>query len=180
MSGEVASILIILLRLVVPFSILKFPLAGIFLSIAADAADVMTFEKTGYGYFRPDFYHRIDKFFDIYYLFFAYLITRSWSDILARRSAAVLFSWRAAGIIAFELTGFRPLLVLAPSIFENFYIFMAAARKLRPAFALSAKSLVIVLLITGIPKVLQEYLMHFRFIDQTWGFIRDNFFWWLY
>jgi len=28
--------------------------------------------------------------------------------------------------------------------------------------------------------MIQEYLMHFRYIDQVWNFIRDHFFWWLY
>lgn len=41
--GEIASILIILARLVVPFSIFRRPLAGILLSIASD---VMIFEIT--------------------------------------------------------------------------------------------------------------------------------------
>ncbi len=179
MSGEIASLAIVLVRLAVPFSIFRWPLAGILLSIAADASDVMVFEVTGYGFFGG-VYHHLDKIFDIYYLFFAWLVARKWSDPFARRAATALFSWRLLGVIAFEATGYRPLFLLAPSIFENFYIFRTIAVKVKPSFAFTLRSLIIVLLAVGIPKVVQEYVMHFRYIDQVWSFIRDTFFWWLY
>lgn len=179
MSGEFVSVIIVLLRLVVPFSILRWPLAGILLSIAADASDVMIFEVTGYGFF-DGIYHRLDKVFDIYYLFFAWLIALKWEDVLARRTATLFFWWRAAGVAAFEATGYRPLFLIAPSIFENFYIFRLIAVKIKPSFTFTMRSLLIVLLAVGIPKIVQEYIMHFRYIDQVWNFIRDNLFWWLY
>lgn len=178
-SGDVASVLIILLRLIVPFSILRWPLAGISLSIAADASDVMVFEVTGYGFF-DGIYHRLDKILDVYYLFFAWLVARTWRDVLARRTATALFWWRALGVAAFELTGFRPLFLIAPNIFENFYIFRLIAVKIKPSFAFTMRSLLIALIAVGIPKVVQEYLLHFRYIDQVWNFIRNHFFWWLY
>lgn len=179
MNGEIASIVIVLVRLLVPFSMFRWPLAGILLSIAADASDVMIFEVTGYGLF-DGIYHHLDKIFDIYYLFFAWLVARRWQDLLARRTASALFWWRALGVAAFEATGFRPLFLLAPSIFENFYIFRLIAVRVKPTFTFTARSLLIVLLVVGIPKIVQEYLLHFRFIDQVWGFIREHFFWWLY
>ena len=178
-NADSISILVILARLLVPFSIFRWPLAGIFLSIAADASDVMIFEITGYGFF-DGIYHHLDKVFDIYYLFFAWIVARTWWDVLARRTATALFWWRALGVAAFEVTGFRPLFFIAPSIFENFYIFRLIAVKIKPSFTFTTQSLLIVLLVVGIPKMIQEYLMHFRYIDQVWNFIRDHFFWWLY
>lgn len=179
MSGEVASLAIVLVRLAAPFSILRWPLAGILLSIAADASDVMVFEVTGYGFF-DGIYHHLDKIFDLYYLFFAWLVARRWDDLFARRTATALFWWRALGMAAFEATGYRPLFLFAPSIFENFYIFRTVAVKVKPSFAFTWPSLAVVLLAVGIPKVIQEYVMHFRYIGQVWSFIRDHFFWWLY
>lgn len=178
-SGDTISILVILARLLVPFAMFRWPLAGILVAIAADASDVMIFEVTGYGFFDR-IYHRLDKILDIYYLFFAWLVACSWRDVLARRTATALFWWRALGVAAFELTGFRPLFLIAPNIFENFYIFRLIAVKIKPSFAFTARSLLVVLLAVGIPKVVQEYLLHFRYIDQVWSFIRDHFFWRLY
>ena len=179
MDASSVSVLVVLMRLVVPLSIFRWPLAGILLSIAADASDVMIFEVTGYGFFGG-MYHHLDKVFDIYYLFFAWLVARKWHDVLARRTAALLFWWRALGVAAFELTGWRPIFLIAPSIFENFYIFRAVAVKIKPSFAFTARSMLIALLMVGIPKIAQEYVMHFKYIDQVWNFIRDYFFWWLY
>jgi len=47
MDGLVASLVVIGYRFLVPFLILRYPLAGIFLAIAADASDAMIFEATG-------------------------------------------------------------------------------------------------------------------------------------
>lgn len=174
-----ASVIVIALRLVAPLAILRWPLAGMLLAIAADASDVMIFEVTGYGIF-VGIYHRLDKVFDIYYLFFAWLTALKWQDAMARKAATVLFWWRALGVAAFEATGFRPLLLLAPNVFENFYIFRVIATKIRPLFVFSAGTMAFTLFAVGIPKILQEYLMHFRYADKTWFFIKNNFFWWLY
>jgi len=49
MDGFVVSLIVIGYRFFVPFTILRWSLAGIFLSIAADASDAMIFEATGWG-----------------------------------------------------------------------------------------------------------------------------------
>lgn len=65
-------------------------------------------------------------------------------------------------------------------MFENFYLLRVIAVKAKPSFVFTAPSLAIALLAVGIPKLAQEYLMHVRFVDQVWFFLRDHFFWWLY
>ncbi|RJQ36131.1 hypothetical protein C4552_04190 [Candidatus Parcubacteria bacterium] len=180
MSGDIAVILILILRLVVPFSLFRWPLAGIFLCIAADASDVMILQATGYGFLDGGYYHHFDKIADIYYLFFAWLVARKWDDPLARGTATFWFWWRMAGVAAFELTGWRPIFLIAPSIFENFYIARLVITKFKPSFRFRPSTLIVILLLVGIPKIVQEYIMHFAYIDQTWTFIREHFFWWLY
>jgi hypothetical protein len=178
--GEIASIAVILIRTFVPFAILRWPLGGIILAIVGDVSDVMIFEKFGWGFFGGGDYHKIDKFFDIYYLFFAFLIVRNWKNALARRTAKMLFLWRFIGFAIFEFTGFRPVFFLAPNIFEYFYLFWTVIIKFFPSFILTPLRLIATLLILGLPKVAQEYIMHYKYADQTWNFIRDHFFWWLY
>jgi len=149
------SILVILYRTFIPFTIFRWPLGA-------------------------NGYHFFDKFFDTYYLFFEFLVALKWTNALARRTATGLFILRFSGAVLFELTKIRWLFVFAPNIFENFYLFYTIAKKWTRFETTSAKKLVIVLLIVGIPKIIQEYLMHFVYVDQTWNFIRDTFFWWLY
>lgn len=176
---EIVGIIVLALRLVVPLSILRWPLAGMLLSILADAVDVMIFDKFGGG-FWGDNYHEADKILDIYYLFFGFIVVHRWHDVLARRTAKILFLWRFVGFVAFELTGFRPAFFLAPAIFENFYLIWLVILKFVPQFRLTPLRLAVLLLVAGIPKIAQEYVMHFKYPDQTWHFIRSNFFWWLY
>lgn len=176
---EIVGITVIVLRLLVPLSMLRWPLGGMILSILTDGADVMIFEKFGGG-FWGDNYHAADKVFDIYYLSLAFIVVHRWKDALARRTAKILFLWRFLGFVAFELTGFRPTFFFAPSIFENFYVFWLVLLKFFPRFRLTPLQLICLLLIAGFPKVIQEYVMHFKYPDQTWHFLRDNIFWWLY
>jgi hypothetical protein len=178
---------VIIGRFLVPFTILRWPLAGVFLSIVADATDIMVFEKIGGpGPIRWEDYHLLDKFFDTYYLAFAAWAAWKWNDKLARAIALGLFAWRGAGVVLFEMIAFgtgelvRPLMFFAPNIFENFFIAWLIIEKVRPGFVLTKKSAFITLSIVTVPKMVQEYILHFGFQDQTWGFLRDNVFWWLY
>lgn len=182
MDGFTISLIVIGYRFLAPFTILRWPLFGIFLSIAADASDVMIFEATGWGLFGGGLnYSYWDKALDIWYLFFAWLAARKfWSEPLALKTANVLFWWRAAGVAAFFIWPERVIFVLAPSIFENFYILWAVIRKWRPTWALNWKRLTIVISIAAVPKIAQEIMMHWLFENQTWHFFRTYVFWWLY
>lgn len=180
MDPIIAVIIVILARIFIPFLILRFPLAGGLLAIVADISDVMIFEAFGYGILEGFSYHHIDKIFDMWYLFFEFLVVRKWSDELARRTGKVLFAWRFIGFLVFELTGFRAALLLAPNILEFFFLAYLVIKKFSKSFKFNIKSLIIVLLIVGIPNIIKEYLMHFKYPDQTWNFFKEHLFWWLY
>lgn len=177
---DLVAIFITVLRLVVPLSLFRWPLLGAVLCTAADASDVMLMEKFGWGYFGNNMYHTFDKIFDIYYLFFEFLIVFKWKDMLARRTAKALFIWRFVGFAVYEIFGIRAVFFLAPNIFEHFYIAWVVIQKWFKNFVLTPTKLVMILLVVGLPKIAQEYVMHFKYPDQTWNFLRDNLFWWLY
>ena len=179
-SESLIPILVILLRVFIPFSILRFPLLGGFLAMFADAIDVMIFEAFGVGFFKEFPYHHADKIFDMWYLFFEFLVVLRWKDILAKNAGKVLFGWRALGFIAFMLTGIRYSFFLAPNIFEFYFLTYLIIKKFNKKFKMTWKKLTIILLAVGIPNIIKEYIMHFKYIDQTWHFFRDNIFWWLY
>jgi len=177
---NITSVIVILLRLLVPFTILRWPLAGTILAILADSSDIMIFEGFGYGFLSSIPYHYLDKVFDMWQLFFEFLVVRTWIDVLARKTGMILFGWRFVGFLAFMIFGLREAFFFAPNIFEYFFLTMLVIWKFNKKFELKKKSLIIILLIIGIPSLIKEYIMHFKYPDQTWMWFRDNVFYWLY
>lgn len=167
-------LLVILIRLLVPFTILKWRFAGALLSMAADASDVVLFDALGGRSYGGDLYHTVDKIFDMYYLSFMFYVSLSWVEPLERRTSIALYGWRLLGIVLFEVTQVRQLIFLAPNIFENFYLLVTGARKVSSRFRVDTpKRLVVVLLISGVPKLVQEYFMHYLEFP-TWPYIKEN------
>lgn len=176
---NITTIFVILLRFLVPFTILRWPLAGTILAILADTSDIMIFEAQGYGFLEGIPYHYLDKIFDIWALFFEFLVVRKWVDVLARRTGMILFGWRFIGFIIFLIIGLREVFFFAPNIFEYFFITMLVIWKFDEKFELKKKSLAIILLAIGIPSIIKEYFMHFTHFS-IWMWFRDNVFYWLY
>ncbi len=178
--SDIAAIIVIITRTLIPFLILKLPLIGAIASMIADALDVMLFEIFWYGFLEGISYHYIDKIFDMWYLLFEFLIVLTWKDKLAKKTGKILFFWRLAGFVLFMITGLRIFFVLAPNIFEYFFLAMLIIWLFKKDFRLDKKSLTIILLIVGIPNIIKEYIMHYAFENQTWVFFRDNLFSWIY
>lgn len=179
--GDYASIFVILVRTFVPFLILRWPLAGTLLAILADTSDIMIFEKFWYGFLSGIPYIYIDKAFDMWALFFEFLVVRKWSDTLARKTGILLFSWRAIGYAVFLIFGFAQAFFYAPNIFEYFFLAMLIIWKFNKDFKTNGKNLTIILLIVGIPNIVKEYIMHVvNANSSTWVYFRDSWFWWLY
>ena len=60
-----------------------------------------------------------------------------------------------------------------PNVFENFYLFTAAALTANPQFRYrSWAHLLGILAVVAVPKLLQEYVMHYT-EHQTWRFVRQ-------
>ncbi|MFH1586176.1 MAG: hypothetical protein ABIB79_05400 [archaeon] len=180
MEGELASMFIILFRGLVPFLILRWPLAGALLAIVGDIIDIFIFDMFGSGFLEGFGYHNFDKIFDMWYYIFEMIVIWRWKDKLARNTGAVLFGWRAAGFVIFEITKFKPIFFFAPNIFEFFFIATLVLKKFNRKFVYNYKNLILTLAIVGIPNIIKEYLMHCKYPDQTFDIIRDKFFWWLY
>jgi len=69
---NITSIIVILLRALIPFTILRWPLLGGILALLIDASDIMIFDYFGYGFLSGIPYHNLDKIFDMWYLFFEF------------------------------------------------------------------------------------------------------------
>lgn len=157
------AVAVICLRLFVPLSILRWPLAGLLASIAADAWDSRVGNAFGgWPLYEGMQYQLIDKLFDLYYLTLALLMSRRWVDALARKTAAFLYLWRFAGVAVFEFLHVRQVLLFAPSVFESFYLIVAGAALLAPSFRVrKGWRLALLLGIAVAPKLAQEYFLHF-------------------
>ena len=159
--------LLTLLRLLIPTLMLQWPLFGVLFSTFADAYDwkLFPFSHTS-DYFT---YQRWDKALDLYYLFFALAITRSWENIPVRRIAAILFLYRLTGALLFFVTGWRAVLLLFPNFFENFVIFYLLYMKLFKQTKLFISPYLTAVLFSAliIPKVIHEYFIHYV-LKQPW------------
>src|SRR3989304_4955655 len=165
-------VIVILLRLILPLSILRYPLWGGILAMLLDGADVIIAGWLNMGDFSS--YHTTDKYLDMYYLTLEVYKSLSWQNALACRTSMFLFIYRFVGVIWFEATNLRILLFVFPNLFENFFLFFEAYRKIKKTEKLSWKGILIALIILLIPKLVQEYLMHVVLL-RPWDWFHTTF-----
>ena len=70
------TLLIVALRLILPLTILRWPLAGGILALAADALDVVFASLVDLGGVTS--YHSLDKYLDTYYLGLEAIVAQRW------------------------------------------------------------------------------------------------------
>lgn len=167
-------------RTFVPVTLLRWPFWGALACILADATDTMIQDALGSDVLSSTVgYHVFDKLFDTYYLSWEAFVAWRWLDPLAKWTALVLYGLRLSAAVLFEITGMRGLFFyLGPNVFENFYLWVAGFRTIDSAYRIgSPRNLVLILLVVGPPKVLQEYVMHYM-DSQTWHFVKRNILLW--
>jgi hypothetical protein len=174
-----AVLIVFALRLIVPLSILRWPLAGGLASMLLDAVDVILVDGIAQLLGEPvevgPFYAQIDKWFDLYYLSLELIVVWRWPEALVRRAAIILYVWRLIGVILFEITTIRPLLLAFPNLFENLFIYVLIVRRWAPALLpRTLPQLLLVLLVLFIPKAVQEWILHWE-EAHPWQWLRDTF-----
>jgi hypothetical protein len=174
-SDQVIFWLVVGSRLFLPMLIPRWPLPGILLSLVIDWIDGSIFRS--FTNLPIEGYQAYDKALDIYYLAIAYLATlRNWSYLFAFKLGRFLFYFRLVGVLLFELTGTRALLLIFTNAFEYFFIFYEAVRVRWDPLRLSKRALVIALvLIVVFVKIPQEYIVHIAQINTT-DWIKSNIF----
>ena len=153
-------------RLLLPLLILRYPLPAIVACLVLDGVDQTIFQAFGYD---PPGYQGYDKAMDVYYLAIAYLATlRNWDSLKAFRVGRFLFFFRLVGVVIFELTHARPLLLLFPNTFEYFFIAYEAARSRWSPRRLGLREwIVVAAVIWVVVKLPQEYWLHVAQLDVT-------------
>jgi len=173
------ALIVIALRLVLPLTILRWPLAGGLLALVVDAVDVVLVDAiAGLLGQPPEFgpiYAQLDKWLDLYYLALEVVVARRWVEKVPRRTAYLLFAWRLVGVILFEITVYRPLLVVFPNLFENYFLYVLVARRWFPRFVpRTVRQSILASFILLIPKELQEYVLHYAQLH-PWQWLRETF-----
>lgn len=164
--------------MLLPLTILRWPLAGGILSLVVDAVDVVLVDLFAKlfgepGEFGP-LYAQLDKYLDTYYLALEVIVARRWQEVVPRRTAYALFGWRVLGVALFEITVSRPLLVVFPNLFENYFLYILIARRWFPRFVpRTLTQSVIACLVLLIPKEIQEFVLHYEELH-PWQWLRQT------
>lgn len=153
-------------RFLVPLLIPRYPLPAIVACLVIDGVDQTVFQLFGYD---PPGYQGYDKAMDVYYLAIAYLATmRNWRSVPAYRIGRFLYFYRLVGVVAFELTQARPLLLIFCNTFEYFFIAYEAIRsRWSPIRWLFTFWAIVAGLIWVFVKLPQEYWIHIAKMDVT-------------
>lgn len=159
--------LVVACRLLVPLLIPRFPLPAVLACLVIDGVDQTVFQR--WTDLELTNYQSYDKALDVYYLSIAYLSTlRNWTNRTAIGVARFLFYYRQVGVVLFELTHWRALLLVFPNTFEYFFIFYEAVRllwdprRMSRTVVLGAAAAIWVLV-----KLPQEYWIHIAQRDVT-------------
>ncbi len=175
MSDTLIVFLIVAVRLLLPLLIPIFPLPTILSLLVIDAADQSILQKN--TDLSLDNYQGYDKALDIWYLSVAYLTTiRTWTDARAQHVAAFLWYYRLVGVVAFELLGYRWLLMVFPNTFEYFFIAYEAIRLKWDPSRLSRRGILgLAAFIWIVIKLPQEWWIHVAQLDFT-DFMKEDVF----
>lgn len=167
----IVSVVIIIVRLLLPLTILRWPLGGTIACIIADTFDHYALRAAGFGLFSGGHYQVLDKILDTWYLCFLLIVMLRWKNPLARRTGIVLFVVRFVGFAVFEISGWRPVFVIFPNVVEYFFLLWTIILKWFPRFRLTRRRLAIILVLVTIPKLYQELMMHVVYVDQKFSLL---------
>ena len=173
MSDLAVFLIVLLLRLFVPLLILRDPLPAIMFALVLDAADQTIFQAlTDIDLTN---YQSYDKALDVFYLAIAYIATfRNWRNATAVAVAIGLWYYRLIGVTLFELTEWRPLLIIFPNTFEYYFIAIAVIRLRWDERRLTKKQVLsIAACIWVFIKLPQEYWIHIAQLDVT-DFVKED------
>ena len=174
-NDELIFIAVCALRLGIPLLIPRWALPAIVASLVIDAADQTIFQNN--TDLDLEGYQGYDKALDVYYLSIAYLSTiRNWGDPFAFRVGQFLWYYRLLGVLLFELTDVRALLIIFPNTFEYFFIAYEVVRLWWNPARLSKRQVIKTAAFIWIfIKLPQEWWIHIAQLDFT-DFMKEDVF----
>jgi hypothetical protein len=154
-------------RVLVPLAIPRFPLPAMLAALVIDGIDQTIFQT--FTSLDLSGYQSYDKALDVYYLSIAYVATlRNWTHLAAFGVSRFLYYYRLVGVVLFELTQVRALLLVFPNTFEYFFDFYEAVRvrwdprRMSPRLVIGAAAFIWIFI-----KLPQEWWIHVAQLDAT-------------
>jgi hypothetical protein len=162
-------------RVAVPLAIPRFPLPAMLVALVIDGIDQSIFQT--FTTLDLSGYQSYDKALDVYYLSIAYVATlRNWTNLAAYGVSRFLFYYRLVGVVLFELTQLRWLLLVFPNTFEYFFDFYEAVRTRwdprRMGLGLLIGAAAFIWIVIKLP---QEWWIHVAQLDMT-DFLKEEVF----
>ena len=154
-------------RILVPLAIPRFPLPAMLAALVIDGIDQTIFQT--FTSLDLTGYQSYDKALDVYYLSIAYVATlRNWTHLAAFGVSRFLYYYRLVGVVLFELTQVRAILLIFPNTFEYFFDFYEAVRvrwnPLRMTTRLVIGAAAFIWIFIKLP---QEWWIHVAQLDAT-------------
>jgi hypothetical protein len=119
-TTQVVFLAVVAGRFLLPLLIPRFPLPALIACLVLDGIDQSIFQAFGHD---PPGYQGYDKAMDVFYLCVAYLsMLRNWTSSPAFEVGRFLYFYRLVGVLLFEVTQWRPLLLVFPNTFEYYFI----------------------------------------------------------
>jgi hypothetical protein len=154
-------------RILVPLAVFRFPLPAMLAALVIDGLDQTIFQSL--TSVPVENYQSYDKALDVYYLSLAYLsMMRNWVSRDGFDVGRFLYYYRLVGVVLFESTQIRPLLLVFPNTFEYFFDSYEAIRTRWDPRRLGRGLLIgIAAFIWIFIKLPQEWWIHVAQLDAT-------------
>jgi hypothetical protein len=174
-SGGVIFVAVVAARILVPLAIPRYPLPAMIAALVIDGIDQTIFQT--FTNLDLSGYQQYDKALDVYYLSIAYTASlRNWTNLDAFDVGRFLYYYRLVGVVAFELTQIRALLLVFPNTFEYFFDAYEAVRIRWDPRRMSRRLVIgIAAFIWIFIKLPQEWWIHVAQLDAT-DLIKENIF----
>jgi hypothetical protein len=154
-------------RVLVPLAIFRFPLPAMLAALVIDGLDQTIFQTV--TSLQLEDYQSYDKALDVYYLSLAYLsMMRNWVSRDGFDVGRFLYYFRLVGVVLFEQTQIRALLLVFPNTFEYFFDTYEGIRTRWDPRRLARRLLLaIAAFIWIVIKLPQEWWIHVAQLDAT-------------
>lgn len=147
-----------LVRVIGSLGVLRWAFAGALFAVAVDFSDLFLKNLLDLGGLKD--YQRFDKIADLVYMGCFLWVSRRWRGP-AKTWSLALITFRLAGLVTFELSGARWVLLAFPNVFEFWYIANAGILHWRPEKTLDRRGATLLLLAVLPLKLFQEYALHY-------------------
>ena len=156
-------IIVVSVRLLGSLPVLKYAFLGSVFAVLIDLSDLFIIGNLDLGGVRN--YQEFDKVLDLVYMSTFLLVSLRW-ERKEKLISISLFAYRLIGLILFEFTGERYLLLLFPNVFEFWVIGITFLKFRKKHKIIPDSSLIKVFLGSFILKLIQEWILHWnKFLD---------------